>query len=145
MTTADTLETLNRVLQIQYRSLPRYLVYGSPWTQSNGNGSPAAAALENIVHDQEQMTERLADFILSHRGQPDVGDFPVEFTDLHFLSIDYLLRELLYYQQQDVSELERCVTALAGSEPEAQALAEEALGSERAHLESLEQLSKQPA
>lgn len=145
MSNAEIIDVLNRVLQVQYRSLPRYLVYGSPWTHTNGADSQAKATLEHIVHDQERMTERLAACILDLRGAPDVGEFPVEFTDLHFLSIDYLLRELVYYQRQDITELERCAAELSADDPEAQALVEEALGSERAHLEALEQLAKQPA
>ena len=145
MTNAETVAVLNQVLQLQYRSLPRYLVYGSPWTHANGADGQTRDALENIVHDQQRLTERLAELILDHRGSPDVGDFPMEFTDLHFLSLDYLLRELVYYQRQDIASLERCAADLSTAAAEAQAIVEEGLGSERAHLEVLEQLAKQPA
>ncbi len=61
------------------------------------------------------------------------------FTDTHDLSLDYLLTEMAYYQKQDIAAIERCVADLAG-DPEARALAEEALGNARGHLASLEEL-----
>ena len=63
----------------------------------------------------------------------------MEFTDTHDLSLDYLLGKLAFYQKQDIAAIEQCVPDLAG-DPQGRALAEEALGTARGHLESLEEL-----
>ena len=72
----------------------------------------------------------------------DVPHFtPQEFSDAnwHFVSLQFLLRPLLEHQASDVSRIENCVAQLAGDR-EAREIAEEALGSARAHLELLEGL-----
>lgn len=133
---------LNRLLAIEYRSVPMYLADAAPW---RGPGDEQiAAALENIVLDQRNMASRIAELVLDRRGSIDTGEFPMEFTDMHNLSLDFLLTELVRYQQRDVAAIEGCVARLAGDE-EARALAEEVLGSERRHLEVLEELLRQPA
>jgi hypothetical protein len=68
----------------------------------------------------------------------------MEFTDSHFLSMDYLLTEMLRHQRRDVASIQRIAAQLA-DHPRARELAEETLGSERAHLESLEALVGQLA
>jgi hypothetical protein len=87
---------------------------------------------------------KLARYFQSHQQTYDLGDFPIAYTELHDLSLDFLIRKAVTYQKQDLAEIERCVANLAGH-PEEQSLAEEALGASRAHLEMLEDLVRQPA
>lgn len=136
------IDVLNRMLAIQNRSLPMYLSYAPPWKSERDE--PAAAALANVVSLQREMAQRIAELIAARRGRLDPGDFPMEFTDTQFLALDFLLGEIIHYQKQDIAALEQCVRQLSG-DPEARTLAEEALGAERAHLESLEGLERQPA
>jgi hypothetical protein len=100
--------------------------------------------VHDIANDQEQMVGRLATEIQDREGQVTSTAFPMEFTDTHFLALDYLLKELIAYQKRDIRAIEECVEALA-SDPAAQALALEALGAAKAHLEALEDLIAQPA
>lgn len=140
MSDSRNIDALNLLLARQYRSLAMYLTDACPWV---GGDEQAEATLVNIVTDQNRMVRRIADLILDRRGAVDPGEFPMEFTDTHMLSLDFLLTELIHYQKQDVASIEDCVRRLA-RDPEGRALAEEALGSERAHLEALERLAKQP-
>jgi len=144
MSDSRIIATLNRLLFIQFRSLPRYLVdgAGAPWLGDRDR--QAWSIMEGIAADQQRMTEKIAEAIFDRKGSPRMGETPVEFTDLNFLSLEYLLIEALYYQRQDIANIETCVAELA-SDPTAQHLAQEALGSARAHLELLEGLVKQPA
>lgn len=141
MSDSRNIDALNLLLARQYRSLAMYLTDATPWTHDGDE--QAAATLANIVTDQNRMVRRIADLILDRRGAIDPGEFPMEFTDTHLLSLDFLIHELIHYQKQDVAAIEDCVRRLA-RDPEGRALAEEALGSERAHLEALERLAKQP-
>ena len=63
-------------------------------------------ALEQIVAEQDAFAERVFEAIDDLGGLPDTGEFPMEFTDTHDLSIDYMLREAVGYGKQDVAELE---------------------------------------
>lgn len=133
----DPIDALNEVLRAQYRSLPMFLAGTEPWTHHGDER--ATAALANIVADQKAMVQRVGEAILDRGGRVETGNFPIEYAELHFLSLDYLLTQLVARQKDDVATLERCVEQLAGDRA-ARTLAEEALGSERAHLETLEHL-----
>lgn len=137
-----SIDVLNRLLTLLHRSLPMYLNEASPWTRPGGE--PAEEVLRHIVADQQRDCGRLADVILERHGRLETGEFPMEFTDLHFLSYDFLVKELIEYQRQDIEAIERCVAWLGG-DAQARQLAQEILGSARAHLESLEELDRRPA
>ncbi len=136
----DLIESLNRLLEIEYRSFPMYLGDASPWFSDAD--AKAVLALKNIAADQQAMSQRIAELILDLGGRIEPGEYPTQFTDTHFLSIEFLLKELVYYQRQDIADIEQIVASLTGHR-EARELAEEALGAERAHLEALESLTPQ--
>jgi hypothetical protein len=135
-------DLLNRLLAIGYRSFPMYLTDAAPWTHEGDE--KATEVLENIVADQKGMVQRIGEFILDSGWRVETGEYPMEFTDTHFLSLDFLLKELVRYQRGDVAAIERIVSQL-GDDRVARELAEETLGMERAHLEALEALVSQPA
>ena len=137
-----TIDLLNELLAIEYRSFPMYLTDACPWTHHGDER--ATETLANIAADQKQMVQRIGEFIIDMGGRVDTGEYPMEFTDTHFLSLDFLLKELVRYQRQDVAAIERIVREL-GDVRAAHELAEETLGSERAHLEAIEALVSQPA
>ncbi|MCH8840898.1 MAG: hypothetical protein IH831_09560 [Planctomycetes bacterium] len=68
------------------------------------------------------------------------GEFPMEFTDMHDLGIDYLVNVAIAYQQQDIDAIGRLIEDLQ-SAPAAKSLAEESLGMAKGHLESLRDLA----
>jgi hypothetical protein len=136
------IDLLNELLQVEYRSFPMYSIDASPWTHHGDE--KATETLHNIVADQKLMVQRIGEFIFDAGGRVETGEYPMEFTDTHFLSLDFLLKELLRYQRQDVAAIERIVSQL-GEARAARELAEETLGMERAHLEAIEALVAQPA
>jgi len=137
----DPTEILVRLFQRLYRSLPMYLAEAVPWTHSGDQ--QAQRVLAGVVADARGYCQRIAERILQLRGRLDLGEFPMEFTDLNLLSLDYLLTELVRWQKADVRAIEQLAAELAeGSED--RALAEEVLGNARGHLQSLEELLKRP-
>jgi ferritin len=136
------IELLNELLQVEYRSFPMYLTDACPWTHHGDE--KASETLHNVVADQKMMVQRIGEFILDAGGRVETGEYPMEFTDTHFLSLDFLLKELLRYQRQDVATIERIASQL-GDARAARELAEETLGMERAHLEAIDALVVQPA
>jgi hypothetical protein len=140
-TGSASIDVLNRLVAILSRSLPMYLSDARPWTQSADD--QAAQTLKRIVDDQRRDINRLAELILDRYGRVDTGHWPMEYTDLNLLSLDYLLRELARQQQQTIAQIEGCVALLSQDRP-ARELAEEILGSEKAHLEALQELVRQP-
>lgn len=137
----DTNAILNRLLILHHRSLPMYLGYAQPWIQRQQE--PAQETVRMIIEDQKRTVDRLGLMIIARNGEVEYGEFPLAFAALHDLSFDYLLRRLIRAQQDMVDEINRLVDPLADV-PLAQAAAQESLGQAKAHLESLEELAREP-
>lgn len=133
----DSIAALNRVLGTALRSFPQYLRWSRPWVPPGHER--VLEALERIVSEQDAMAERAFDAIDDLGGLPDTGEFPMEFTDTHDLSIDYMLREAVGYGQQDISALE-AAAATKNLTPHAEPLVVEALQMAKRHLATLEGL-----
>jgi hypothetical protein len=138
----DSAASLHRLLVILYRSLPMYLSSAAPWTHRGDER--AAKLLHHIVADQKRYTQKIVELLFDRRQTLSFGDFPMVFTDTHDLSLDYLVNEMIFYQNQDVAAIGQCINELRMDLP-ARALAEEILGNALGHLQSLEELPKTPA
>jgi hypothetical protein len=139
---AKTLDLLNRLLAIEYRSLPMFLHGAAPWTRHGDE--KAVSTLEDIVTDQKATVKRVAELILDRGGVIGNSEFPMDFAEFHMLSLDYLLTQMAILQRRDIAEIDGIVYELS-ADTQARELAQETLGSEKAHLEALESLLKQPA
>ena len=135
----DPIGVLGRLFCLLNRSLPMYLAGSDPWMQPGDQR--AIKTLLDIVADQKHYAGRIAAMILEQRGLLDAGDFPMEFTELNMLSLEFLLGAMARYQRQTIVAIEQCVADLTDA-PAARLLAEEVLGNARGHLEALEELLK---
>lgn len=137
MLPATTTRTLNRLLAIHCRSFPQYLIYARPYT--TGADGEKLQVIEQIVDDQQQMADRIAAVLKDAEQTPHTGRFPMEFTDAHDLSLDFLLNEAVAYQQDDIAAIEQCIASMKDCS-QGLALAEEALGMAKGHLHNLEEV-----
>ncbi|MEX2317447.1 MAG: hypothetical protein WD669_09870 [Pirellulales bacterium] len=142
MSKTGTYQALNRLLTVLYRSLPMYLTFALPWTHVGDE--KAVEVLSHIVDDQRRLSTRVAHYIMEHFGPIELGEYPLDFPDTHDLAFDFLVGKLLACQKADVGAIEEIVAQLK-DDREAQALAEEALGAARGHLETLEELAAETA
>jgi hypothetical protein len=142
MATSGVYNALNQLVTVLYRSLPSYLAYASPWTHHGDE--KAVAALRHIDNDQKRLAKRIADHIIEHYGPVELGEYPLDFPDTHDLSLDFLLRKLVLCQKSDIATIEQLTAALT-PDRKAVSVAEEALGSARGHLETLEELAAEAA
>ena len=141
MASSRNTDVLNRLLATLHRSLSEYLQGSHYWTHRGD--ARAEAVVRHLVEDQRALAARIADLIFQRHGQIAPSSFPMEFTDLNLLSLDYLLQELIRHQRLDIETVEECVAALRGDR-EARDVAEEVLGNARGHLENLESVVKAP-
>ncbi len=138
----DTIETLNRLLQLYSRSLASYLVECLPWTAPASQAK--AAAVREIGQSQRELADRIAERIVALGGVPDLGDFPLNFTGFNDVSVDFLVTELVSRQRRAVQAASECVAALQAGPSEALSIAEEAHGAALGYLDRLIELA-QPA
>lgn len=136
---ADSCDVLNGLVVLLGRSLANYLVDARP--DDAAQQPEALRLLDAIASDQRATVDRLADLILDRDCLVSRGSFPMDFTSLHDLSMQYLQRKLVDHQRQIIAGLEQAVDALSHDGP-AQAVVEEALGAAKAHLDGLMESSR---
>jgi hypothetical protein len=141
-TSTDSNRALNEILVVLYRSLPVYLGDAAPWvTYGSEDG---LRALERIVAEKNEQVRRMTALLEQRRHIIARGEFPMDYTSLHDVSLGYLIKTLIHEQRRDVKVIENCTRQLNG-DPEAQALANEVLSSAQAHLRSFESLGRESA
>jgi hypothetical protein len=138
----DSNYILNEVLVALHRSLPLYLSFAEPWV-AFGNEEPRRV-LTAMVAEKREGVARLTALLDARRYAIGFGEFPMDFTSLHDLSLDFLLQQLLEDQKREVLLIESCLDQLT-EDAEGRALVADILASERRHLQSLEELTRQPA
>ena len=134
------IESSQRLMQLllhHYRSLPIFLTEAVPWTHRGDE--QATNVLLDIVAGQRDLSNRIAAELEQRGWHLDMGEYPMDFLDLHFLSLDFLLQRLVENQQREVDAIAR-LSAEVDEDPVAHDLAQEALGAAKGYLESLTEL-----
>jgi hypothetical protein len=130
-------DKLNQLLHLLSRGLPAYVVEINPWMQPKCQ--PLCKALANLVADRRLFANRTTQAILDRGFYPDPGPFPLEYTGLNDVSIEYLTHELINSLQVDIEILQEISAQLAAI-PGLHDLTEEILGNTIAHAEILEKM-----
>ena len=141
MMTLDVIRHLNRLLAIHCRSFVQYLRWSRPYVPPGHESE--LDTLAAIADDQDGLAERISRLIVDAGALPRSGEFPMEFTDLHDLDLDFLIAAAVRYHEFDLAAIQQIVDGLATA-PAARALAEEALGMSKGHLDSLRELVHVP-
>jgi len=138
----STVQNLNRLLAILGRSFPQYLQYSRPYVPPGRDS--LVETLESIVFDQNAICQRISQILLDAHAPLRTGEFPMDYTDKHDLDIDYLVGVAAKFQEQDIASISQLVEQLQTA-PAAKALAEEALGMAKGHLDSLREMIEEVA
>jgi hypothetical protein len=96
---------LNDLLIELGRSLLQYAVESSVYARHDA----VARSLAELARAQQGHVARLADLLVTRGWPVDFGGYPTDYTDLHFLSVDYFLPRLAAAQQVLVAELDEAV------------------------------------
>lgn len=134
MLPAKQFEMLNRIAALHHRSLPTYLTYARPWVKA-GNESNADI-IEDIAADHHDLVQRILRTLEADDRPVALGDFPMAFTDLNDLSLDYILQELKHYERRLLNTLEEIATWMDRDQP-SYLLVSMAIGMAMGHLENL--------
>jgi hypothetical protein len=116
MALSTDLELLNRVLRELSGSFVQYVGEIWPWTSVGPEGAKLKAVVDQCVARQRQSIAQLANFLGPRQARVELGRFSAEFTDLHYVSLQFLLRRLIACQEQIVQSLNRAVTLLPGGD-----------------------------
>jgi hypothetical protein len=135
-------DLLNRLLVRIYRGPLQYAVDCWPWSaaaDAKGVEPPEQRAIEKMATRQQQFIARLVELLSRRRAVVDFGVYP-DYSELHYVSLDYLIGKLIADEQRLVAELEAAQTGLK-DDPEAAQVVSELLAAEKEHLAQLRDLA----
>jgi len=129
---------LNQVLRSILRGLLQYAGECWPWSANDEAG--VQEAVRDMVADQQDEVHDLADLLQERSWLVDFGKYPTEYTDLHFISLDYLLKQMVSEQKSLVENLESAIKDCAG-DAEAVELLDVIKSRAAVHLKRLQELA----
>jgi hypothetical protein len=137
-------EILNALLIDLGRSLLQYTAEAWPWT-NNGEQS-LRDEVDALADRQSQAAAEIADRLAKRTWPIDFGIYPVDYTDLNYVSLDYLLGEIAQNADKLVTDIHESRRQV--DEPEASDLLSRIETEQRAIAARLRELAdnvKQPA
>lgn len=109
-------EHLNKLFVLLHRSLLQYVGECWPWTAEDAHATHTLAAIRDVNTAQKQDEALLAEPLHDIGWIIDFGGYPTLYTDLHYVSLNYLLKQIVISQQKIVSELDAATQAYSGTE-----------------------------
>lgn len=128
---------LQEIYRREYRSLSQYVREASPYAA--GADRPIRDAVMRIATEETAALESFGKVLETLRvSLPYLGSFPVEFTDLNFVTIRHLLPKLIAEHKGDLVKLE--VEILTCTDVIARAAVQRLAELQRRHLKEMEAL-----
>ncbi|EAQ82429.1 hypothetical protein [Blastopirellula marina] len=135
MTSSPAALLLNQLAALHRTSLPSYLSYTRPWAAEGDDD--AVEMLRQIAVDHAYVVDKVMTLLEADGLESHLGNFPMEYTSLHDLSIEYLVQRTMQYQEGFIVRLENLIDALP-DEAVPREIAEEAWGLAKGHLKNLQ-------
>jgi hypothetical protein len=135
MPTPETLILLNDLLVSIHRGLLQYAAEAWPW--SDAHDADVREQITGAAEKQHESIRELAVYLDRHGHTIAWGQYPVSFTSLHFVSLDYLSSRIIAGQQKIVDKCRRVAEQVA-EDSRAARLVESLIQVESARLRSLQ-------
>jgi hypothetical protein len=133
---------LETIIRREGRSLLQYQSEAFPWPKSSADPTPEK--VRELAREERDAVGALVKFLARQRHTvPYLGPFPMTFTTMNFVALDFVLPRLADDARRAVAALERDRAALTNGE--ARAEVDRLLEMKRHHLKALEALATVPA
>lgn len=113
MALSTELEILNRVQRELSGCFLQYVGEIWPWTSVGTDGSKLKSVLDQCVARQRQSIAQLTEYLAPRQTRVESGCFSANFTDLHYVSLHFMLKHLIASQSLIVESLSRAVSMLS--------------------------------
>jgi hypothetical protein len=140
MTVIDpqTQALLQDILRRESRSVLMYVAEAYPWTTASQ--TKALTELQQLIAAEREAVASLGRFLVRrHIDLPYLPSFPVHFTTINFLALDYILPRLIEHERRSIADLERDLRAV--KDETAHSEVDKLLSLKRRHLTQMEQLA----
>ena len=131
---------LNDLLISVVRSLLQYATEAWPWSAAR-DAVKTRRTLEELATEQRRSVQRIVDLLDERRFAIDFDQYPEAFTNLNFVTLEYLLDQLVASQRKVVKACDR-VARDCRHDPEAASLIENVRVREQQILSQLQELTK---
>jgi hypothetical protein len=129
---------LQKLLRRQERSLLQFIHEAYPWARPGEE--KLVLELKQLIQEEQEAAAKLANFLRRHRQMlPYLGPFPMSYASLMFVSLDYLLPQLVEHERQELAQIGRDLHEV--HEAEARHQIQEILDLKQRHLKKLEDLA----
>lgn len=135
---------LQKIIRRESRSLLQFVGESFPWTSPGERA--ALAKLQEMIEAERQGTAALGRLLNRQRlPLPTLGAYPQSFTNINYVSLDFLLPLLIDNLRRSIGDLEHDLASLYDTE--ARAEVRNILDMKRKHLQELEKMTAtyQPA
>ena len=129
---------LNRLLIDLGRSLLQYVGESWPWTAYGEED--VRAEFEQLVERQAQCVGGIIELLDDRTWPIDFGIYPPEYTDLHFLSLEFLLRQLVVNADELVAVV-KGVQAVSQDDPVAAEMLDDVLADQQLIANKLREMA----
>lgn len=127
---------LNDLLVCVYRSLLQYAGDCWPWAENDAAAEERAVA--EMAREQKSSVEQIVELLAARGWVADFGSFP-DNSELHYVSLDYLLGKLIEDEERITGEIEQLAESMR-DDREAAEIAWDLLIAEQRHLAKLREL-----
>ena len=135
----NTDRILNRLAINLGGSLLQYLGEASPWSDPEV-ATEKEEAIRKLIVQQSAMVDQILDLLTDRRCLIESGTYPTEFSDLQYLSLDFLLTRTVENAELHADVIAKSQAQFTDDET-AFALVEKLLAGQRSILAGLQELS----
>ncbi|MCX7421643.1 MAG: hypothetical protein NT013_19140 [Planctomycetia bacterium] len=112
MSLSTDLEILNRVLRDVSGCFLQYVGDCWPWTSISTDGDQLKSIVDQCVARQRESIRLMTEYLAPRQARVESGAFTADFTDLHYVSLKFLIKQLISTQSRVVESVDRTKTML---------------------------------
>lgn len=112
MALSTDLEILNRVQRDVSGCFLQYVGDCWPWTSIGADGDKLKSIVDQCVARQRESIRLMTEYLAPRQTRVEAGSFSVDFTDLHYVSLKFLIKQLISTQSRVVEVIDRMKTML---------------------------------
>ena len=103
---AETAALLQDLVRREGRSLLQYVSESFPWTTAKNQH--VLPVLQNLAKEEQEGTAAIVQYLLKNRRRPPyLGAYPMSFTTINYMSLDFLIPYLIEFEKRRIAELEK--------------------------------------
>ncbi len=138
--TAEVVEILNRILELELAGLVRYLHYS--FMIFGHNRIPIVAWLRSQAEESQAHAVQAGEHITNLGGHPSLRIGPLLETHKH--NVDEILREALSHEQEGLGEYRKLLEHVTGRSIMLEEYARTQIAAEEAHLADIGKMMRKP-